>query len=127
MTTTQFADLGIDQDLVDALSERGITTPFDIQALTIPDGLAGRDVCGKAKTGSGKTLAFGIPLIQRLSRGAPKRPTALALVPTRELAVQVCRELEPLAEVRGLRIEAIYGGTPIEKQIAALGLSLIHI
>ncbi|MDP6866922.1 MAG: DEAD/DEAH box helicase [Acidimicrobiales bacterium] len=121
MTTTQFADLGIDQDLVDALSERGITTPFDIQALTIPDGLAGRDVCGKAKTGSGKTLAFGIPLIQRLSRGIPKRPTALALVPTRELAVQVCRELEPLAEVRGLRIEAIYGGTPIEKQIAALG------
>jgi superfamily II DNA/RNA helicase len=121
MTTTQFADLGIDQDLVDALSERGITTPFDIQALTIPDGLAGRDVCGKAKTGSGKTLAFGIPLIQRLSRGTPKRPTALALVPTRELAVQVCRELEPLAEVRGLRIEAIYGGTPIEKQIAALG------
>ena len=121
MTTTQFADLGIDQDLVDALSGRGITTPFDIQALTIPDGLAGRDVCGKAKTGSGKTLAFGIPLIQRLSRGAPKRPTALALVPTRELAVQVCRELEPLAEVRGLRIEAIYGGTQIEKQIAALG------
>ena len=120
MTTTQFADLGIDQDLVDALSERGITSPFDIQALTIPDGLAGRDVCGKAKTGSGKTLAFGIPLIQRLPRGTPKRPTGLALVPTRELAVQVCKELEPLAEVRGLRIEAIYGGTPIEKQIAAL-------
>jgi superfamily II DNA/RNA helicase len=120
MTTTQFADLGIDQDLVDALSVRGITTPFDIQALTIPDGLAGRDVCGKAKTGSGKTLAFGIPLIQRLPRAAPKRPTGLVLVPTRELAVQVCKELEPLAEVRGLSMEAIYGGTPIEKQIAAL-------
>ena len=118
--TIQFADLGIDQDLVEVLSERGITTPFDIQSLTIPDGLAGRDVCGKAKTGSGKTLAFGIPLIQRLPRGAPKRPTGLVLVPTRELAVQVCKELEPLAEVRGLRIEAIYGGTPIEKQIAAL-------
>ena len=112
MTTTQFADLGIDQDLVDALSERGITTPFDIQALTIPDGLAGRDVCGKAKTGSGKTLAFGIPLIQRLPKAVPKRPTGLVLVPTRELAVQVCRELEPLAQVRGLSIEAIYGGTP---------------
>ena len=120
MTTTQFADLGIDQDLVDALSVRGITTPFDIQALAIPDGLAGRDVCGKAKTGSGKTLAFGIPLIQRLPRAAPKRPTGLVLVPTRELAVQVCKELEPLAEVRGLSMEAIYGGTPIEKQIAAL-------
>ena len=118
--TIQFADLGIDQDLVEVLSERGITTPFDIQSLTIPDGLAGRDVCGKAKTGSGKTLAFGIPLIQRLPRGTPKRPTGLVLVPTRELAVQVCKELEPLAEVRGLRIEAIYGGTPIEKQIAAL-------
>ncbi len=116
----QFADLGIDQDLVEVLSERGITTPFDIQSLTIPDGLAGRDVCGKAKTGSGKTLAFGIPLIQRLPRGNPKRPTGLVLVPTRELAVQVCKDLEPLAEVRGLRIEAIYGGTPIEKQIAAL-------
>ncbi len=120
MTTTQFADLGIDQDLVDALSVRGITTPFDIQAFTIPDGLAGRDVCGKAKTGSGKTLAFGIPLIQRLPRAAPKRPTGLVLVPTRELAVQVCKELEPLAEVRGLSMEAIYGGAPIEKQIAAL-------
>ncbi len=118
--TIQFADLGIDQDLVEVLSERGITTPFDIQSLTIPDGLAGRDVCGKAKTGSGKTLAFGIPLIQRLPRGNPKRPTGLVLVPTRELAVQVCKDLEPLAEVRGLRIEAIYGGTPIEKQIAAL-------
>jgi len=120
MTTTQFADLGIDRDLVDALSERGITAPFEIQALTIPDGLIGRDVCGKAKTGSGKTLAFGIPLLQRLPKGSPKRPTGLALVPTRELAVQVCRDLEPLAECRDLRIEAIYGGTPIEKQIEAL-------
>ena len=120
MTTTQFADLGIDQDLVDALAERGIPTPFEIQTLAIPDGIAGRDVCGKAKTGSGKTLAFGIPLIQRLSKAKPHRPTGLALVPTRELAVQVCRELEPLAAVRGLTFEAIYGGSPIEKQIAAL-------
>ena len=120
MTTTQFADLGIDQDLVDALAERGITTPFEIQTLAIPDGIAGRDVCGKAKTGSGKTLAFGIPLIQRLSKAKPHRPTGLALVPTRELAVQVCKELEPLASTRGLTFESIYGGSPIEKQIAAL-------
>ena len=120
MTTTQFADLGIDQDLVDALSVQGITSPFEIQELAIPDGLAGRDVCGKAKTGSGKTLAFGIPLIQLLPKATPKRPTGLVLVPTRELAVQVCKELEPLAEVRGLSIEAIYGGAPIEKQVAAL-------
>ena len=120
MTTTQFADLGIDQDLVDALAERGITTPFQIQSLAIPDGIAGRDVCGRAKTGSGKTLAFGIPMIQRIPKAKPGRPTGLALVPTRELAVQVCRELAPLAAVRGLTFEAIYGGSPIEKQIAAL-------
>ena len=120
MTTTQFADLGIDQDLVDVLAERGITTPFEIQTLAIPDGIAGRDVCGKAKTGSGKTLAFGIPMIQRLSKAKPHRPTGLALVPTRELAVQVCKELAPLAATRGLVFEAIYGGSPIEKQIAAL-------
>ena len=120
MTTTQFADLGIDQDLIDVLAERGITTPFQIQSLAIPDGIAGRDVCGRAKTGSGKTLAFGIPMIQRIPKAKPGRPTGLALVPTRELAVQVCRELEPLAAVRGLTFEAIYGGSPIEKQIAAL-------
>ena len=120
MTTTQFADLGIDQDLVDVLAERGITTPFEIQTLAIPDGIAGRDVCGKAKTGSGKTLAFGIPVIQRISKAKPHRPTGLALVPTRELAVQVCKELEPLASTRGLTFESIYGGSPIEKQIAAL-------
>ncbi len=66
MTTTQFAELGVDQDLVDVLTERGITAPFEIQTLTIPDGLAGRDVCGRAKTGSGKTLAFGLPLVQLL-------------------------------------------------------------
>ena len=120
MTTTQFADLGIDQDLIDVLAERGITTPFQIQSLAIPDGIAGRDVCGRAKTGSGKTLAFGIPMIQRIPKAKPGRPTGLALVPTRELAVQVCRELQPLAAVRGLTFEAIYGGSPIEKQIAAL-------
>ena len=120
MTTTQFADLGVDQDLVDVLTERGITAPFEIQALTIPDGLAGRDVCGRAKTGSGKTLAFGIPLVQLLPKARPGRPTGLALVPTRELAVQVARELEPLGATRGIRILAIYGGAPIEKQISAL-------
>ena len=120
MTTTQFADLGVDQDLVDVLTERGITAPFEIQALTIPDGLAGRDVCGRAKTGSGKTLAFGIPLVQLLPKARPGRPTGLALVPTRELAVQVARELEPLGATRGIRTLAVCGGAPIEKQISAL-------
>ena len=120
MTTSTFADLGVEQDLVDVLNQRGIDSPFEIQELSIPDVLAGRDVCGKAKTGSGKTLAFGLPLIQILPAGRPGRPTGLALVPTRELAVQVCRELAPLAARRDLRVEAIYGGAPIEKQIAAL-------
>ena len=77
-------------------------------------------MCGKAKTGSGKTLAFGLPLIQRLPQAKPRCPTGLTLVPTRELAVQVCKELAPLAAVRGLTVEAIYGGAPIEKQTAAL-------
>ena len=117
MTTTQFADLGIDQDLVDALAERGITAPFEIQTLAIPDGLAGRDVCGKAKTGSGKTLAFGLPLIQRLPKAKPRCPTGLTLVPTRELAVQVCKELAPLAAVRGLTVEAIYGGARLRSRL----------
>ena len=120
MTTSTFADLGVEPDLVDVLDQRGIDSPFEIQELSIPDVLAGRDVCGKAKTGSGKTLAFGLPLIQILPAGRPGRPTGLALVPTRELAVQVCRELAPLAARRDLRVEAIYGGAPIEKQIAAL-------
>ena len=112
MTTTQFADLGVDQDLVDALTERGISAPFEIQSLTIPDGLAGLDVCGRAKTGSGKTLAFGLPLVQLLSSAKPGRPTGLALVPTRELAVQVCRELEPLGRGKGhLGPGGLRGGT----------------
>lgn len=120
MSIKTFADLGIDQDLVDVLEDQGIEHPFEIQELSIPDVLAGHDVCGKAKTGSGKTLAFGLPLIQVLPGGQPGRPTGLVLVPTRELAVQVCRELTPLAVRRDLRVEAIYGGAPIEKQVASL-------
>ena len=88
--------------------------------MTIPDILAGRDVCGKAKTGSGKTLAFGLPLLQLLPHAKPGRPTGLALVPTRELATQVRDELTGAAHARGVRIAAIYGGDPIEKQIKHL-------
>ncbi len=125
--TTDFASLGVSADLVATLAESGITAPFPIQALTIPDGLAGLDVCGKAKTGSGKTLAFGIPAIERVDRAEPKRPRAIALVPTRELAVQVAKELAPLAERRGRTIRAVYGGTDIERQIKALrkGLDVV--
>ncbi len=115
-----FADLGVSADIVDALAARGITAPFPIQALTIADALAGRDVCGKAKTGSGKTLAFGIPIIERVSQAEPKRPRSLVLVPTRELCLQVTEELLPLGEPRGVRVVAIYGGAPMEKQIKKL-------
>ena len=118
--TKTFEQLGVDPDLCHALSERGITTAFPIQEMSIPDILAGRDVCGKAKTGSGKTLAFGLPMLQILQKAKPGRPTGIALVPTRELATQVRDELLPLAHARGIRITAIYGGDPIEKQIKAL-------
>lgn len=118
--TTTFADLGVSEDLVSALSSRGITEPFSIQEIAIPDALAGRDVCGKAKTGSGKTLAFGIPVLENIGRAEPKRPKAIALVPTRELAVQVAEELTPLAKARDVRIASVYGGANIERQIAKL-------
>ena len=118
--TTTFDKLGVADDLCHALSERGIDSAFPIQEMTIPDILAGRDVCGKAKTGSGKTLAFGLPLLQILPKAKSGRPTGIALVPTRELATQVRDELLPLAHARGVRITAIYGGDPIEKQIKSL-------
>src|SRR5215468_5767959 len=88
-----FAELGVSADLVDALRAGGIEFAFEIQARTVPDGLAGRHVLGKAKTGSGKTLAFGIPMLERIRTAEPRRPTGLVLVPTRELAVQVCEVL----------------------------------
>ena len=118
--TSTFADLGVSDDIVGALAERGIAEPFDVQALTIPDGLAGHDVCGKAKTGSGKTLAFGIPMVERVGEAAPGAPRGLVLVPTRELAVQVARELEALGTSRNRTVEAVYGGADMEKQIRKL-------
>ena len=122
-----FSELGLRAEIVDALTARGITSPFPIQALTISDALAGRDVCGKAKTGSGKTLAFGLPVLQLLPRCKPGSPAGLVLAPTRELASQICDELSaPAAAVRR-SVLATYGGAPIEKQIAALqrGVDLV--
>ena len=122
-----FADLGLCDEIVVALAARGITAPFPIQTVTIPDALAGLDVCGKAKTGSGKTLAFGLPVLQRLPRSEPGSPTGLVLAPTRELANQICDELAaPAAAVRR-RVLATYGGAPIDKQIARLrdGVDLV--
>jgi superfamily II DNA/RNA helicase len=118
--TTTFDALGVSADLVAALTAGGITQPFPIQALTVPDGLAGRDVCGKAKTGSGKTLAFGLPIIERVRQADPRRPAALVLVPTRELALQVHDELAPLGAARGVRFAAVYGGANMDRQIAAM-------
>jgi len=118
-----FASLGVDPSLVKALAHQGITTTFAIQAMTVADALAGRDVCGKAKTGSGKTLAFGIPLLQRTMTShatEPGRPRALVLVPTRELAVQVSEVLEALADQADLRVVAVYGGADIERQVKKL-------
>ncbi|QYG93913.1 DEAD/DEAH box helicase [Iamia sp. SCSIO 61187] len=118
--TTTFEQLGVDGALVKALSEKGIDQAFPIQELTISDALAGRDVCGKAKTGSGKTLAFGLPTLQRVPTAEPRRPRALVLVPTRELATQVSEELIPLGKAIDRRVVAIYGGANMTGQIASL-------
>ena len=115
-----FADLGVSPDLTAALASRGITAPFAVQELTIADALAGRDVCGKAKTGSGKTLAFGLPLLEKVKGADPRRPRALILVPTRELATQVRDELAPLGVVRDVSVTAVYGGAKMEAQVAEL-------
>jgi len=119
--SASWTDLGVDTAIVNALEEREITSPFPVQSLTIPDALAGLDVCGKAKTGSGKTLAFGIPMIQNLHKNESKNKLrGLILVPTRELATQVREELEPLAESKEMKITAIYGGANIDEQIKTL-------
>jgi len=115
-----FEALGVSPDIIARLAADGIDAPFAIQTLTIADGLAGRDVTGKAKTGSGKTLAFGIPLIERVSSARPHHPTGLVLVPTRELANQVGEVLAPLAAVRGKSVQTVYGGVGFEPQREAL-------
>mgnify|MGYP001828935816 CR=1 FL=1 len=115
-----FAQLGVPKTLVRALHKRDITEPFPVQAATIPDALAGRDVSGKAPTGSGKTLAFGLPLLARVSPAARQRPRALILAPTRELAEQIKRELLPLANAADRKVSAVYGGVRYSGQKNAL-------
>jgi superfamily II DNA/RNA helicase len=117
---TSFDDLGVPADLLSVLHRRGITDPFPVQTATIPDALAGADVCGKAPTGSGKTLAFGIPLVMRVPAARPRRPRALVLAPTRELAAQIHTEIEPMAAARDKRVCTVYGGVGYEKQKKAL-------
>ncbi|MEU9043078.1 MULTISPECIES: DEAD/DEAH box helicase [unclassified Kitasatospora] len=121
--TLTFGDLGLHDDVVRALAKRGVTTPFPIQAATIPDALAGKDVLGRGRTGSGKTLSFGLPLLTRLADGErtkPKHPRGLILVPTRELAMQVADALEPFGSVLGLKLKVVCGGTSMSNQIYAL-------
>jgi superfamily II DNA/RNA helicase len=128
---SSFAELGVPPTLTAALAARGITTPRPIQARTLPDALAGRDVLGRAETGSGKTLAFGLPLLARTASASGKRrarqPRGLVLVPTRELADQVHDELLPLAAVLNLQLLAVYGGVPLGRQAQQLrrGIDLV--
>jgi superfamily II DNA/RNA helicase len=117
-----FAELNLPQPLLTVLAKRGLDAPFPIQAATIPDALAGRDVLGKAQTGSGKTLAFGLPMLARLAgkQAAPKRPRGLVVVPTRELATQVHDSLAPFAMGLGVRLTVVVGGVSMGRQIQAL-------
>ena len=118
---TSFHRLGLPQRLVTALERKGIQTAFPVQAATLPDALAGRDVLGRARTGSGKTLGFALPMIARLSAGQRPglAPRGLVLVPTRELATQVRDAVEPLAHALGLKTLAVYGGASLGGQIKA--------
>jgi len=115
MSAQSFADLGTSATVVNALAARGITDTFAIQKLVVPDVLAGRDVLAKSPTGSGKTLAFAVPIVDRIQATDP-RPSALILVPTRELTGQIVGELEDVAHARALSVAAVYGGAGIERQ-----------
>jgi superfamily II DNA/RNA helicase len=125
--TTTFSDLGVPNDLAARLDSEGMTSPFPVQELTLPDALAGRDLCGRAPTGSGKTLAFAIPVAARVAVAKPGRPRALILVPTRELAAQVRETLVPLAQVRKRRVATVYGGTNIrrDQQLLRKGIDIL--
>ncbi|MFF1545165.1 DEAD/DEAH box helicase, partial [Streptomyces sp. NPDC058291] len=117
-----FADLGLPEGVVRKLAQNGVTSPFPIQAATIPDALAGKDILGRGRTGSGKTLSFGLPLLTQLSGGhtEKKKPRGIILTPTRELAMQVADALQPYGDVLGLKMKVVCGGTSMSNQIYAL-------
>ncbi|MFC9297870.1 DEAD/DEAH box helicase [Streptomyces sp. NPDC057010] len=120
--TITFADLGLPEGVVRKLAQNGVTTPFPIQAATIPDALAGKDILGRGRTGSGKTLSFGLPTLAQLAGGYTdkKKPRAIILTPTRELAMQVADALQPYGDVLGLKMKVVCGGTSMSNQIYAL-------
>ncbi|MFD6944865.1 DEAD/DEAH box helicase [Streptomyces roseolus] len=117
-----FGDLGLPEGVVRKLAQNGVTTPFPIQAATIPDALAGKDILGRGRTGSGKTLSFGLPLLATLAGGQTekKKPRGVILTPTRELAMQVADALQPYGDVLGLKMKVVCGGTSMGNQIYAL-------
>ncbi|WP_190155250.1 DEAD/DEAH box helicase [Streptomyces litmocidini] len=120
--TLTFGDLGLPEGIVRKLAQNGVTTPFPIQAATIPDALAGKDILGRGRTGSGKTLSFGLPLLATLADGRTekKKPRGVILTPTRELAMQVADALQPYGDVLGLKMKVVCGGTSMGNQIYAL-------
>ncbi|QTZ92764.1 DEAD/DEAH box helicase [Streptomyces auratus] len=120
--TVTFAALGLPEGVVRKLAQNGVTTPFPIQAATIPDALAGKDILGRGRTGSGKTLSFGLPTLAQLAGGhtEKKKPRAVILTPTRELAMQVADALQPYGDVLGLKMKVVCGGTSMGNQIYAL-------
>jgi ATP-dependent RNA helicase RhlE len=115
MSSESFADLGVSRPVLGALAKRGITEPFAVQRLCIADVLDGEDVLVQSPTGSGKTLAFGIPMVERIEAEA-RRPAALVLAPTRELAEQIVDELRSIAHSRALKVAAVFGGVGIHGQ-----------
>ncbi|MFF1381646.1 DEAD/DEAH box helicase [Streptomyces sp. NPDC058308] len=118
-----FTDLGLPEGIVRKLAQNGVTTPFPIQAATIPDALAGKDILGRGRTGSGKTLSFGLPMLATLAsdgRTEKKKPRGVILTPTRELAMQVADALQPYGDVLGLKMKVVCGGTSMGNQIYAL-------
>jgi len=124
---TTFAQLGLPAPIADTLGSKGFDTPFPIQETTIPDVLAGRDVCGMAPTGSGKTLAFGLPMIAMVEPAAPRRPTALILSPTRELAAQIRKDLAPYGKAMHRQVFAVYGGVryPAQREWLDRGVDIL--
>lgn len=125
--TKTWSELGVPKNIISGLVARGIETPFPVQEATLPDALAGNDICGKAPTGSGKTLAFGIAIAVKVTKSRPGRPTGLVLVPTRELAAQVAKEISLLCGGSDIRVSAVYGGAGYGPQVKAARASSIVV